>query len=50
VLVGKTADVANFRQAAEAALRGAKAQSQNGYKIELAKRCITHALKMAVTS
>jgi xanthine dehydrogenase YagS FAD-binding subunit len=49
-LVGKTANVANFRQAAEAALRGAKAQSQNGFKIELAKRCITHALNMAVTS
>jgi xanthine dehydrogenase YagS FAD-binding subunit len=47
-LVGKSADPANFRQAAEAALRGAKPQSQNGYKIELAKRCITHALSTAV--
>lgn len=50
VLVGATADAANFRKAAEAALRGAKAQSENGFKIELAKRCLTHALKMAMTA
>jgi xanthine dehydrogenase YagS FAD-binding subunit len=49
-LVGKTADAANFRKAAEAALRDAKPQSENGFKIELAKRCLTHALQMAVTS
>jgi xanthine dehydrogenase YagS FAD-binding subunit len=48
-LVGKTTDAANFRKAAEAALRDAKPQSENGFKIELAKRCITHALKMAVS-
>jgi xanthine dehydrogenase YagS FAD-binding subunit len=49
-LVGKPADAANFRKAAEAALRDAKPQSENGYKIELAKRCLTHALRMAVTA
>ncbi len=49
VLVGKPAEVAHFRKAAEAALRDAKPQSQNGYKIELAKRCLTHALKIAAT-
>src|SRR6185436_6686098 len=34
-LAGKAATDAIFRQAAEAALRGAKAQSENGFKIEL---------------
>jgi xanthine dehydrogenase YagS FAD-binding subunit len=48
-LVGKPAEVANFRKAAEAAMRDAKPQSENGFKIELAKRCLTHALKMAAT-
>src|SRR5260370_26959852 len=48
-LVGKPADVANFRKAAEAALRDAKPQSENAFKIELAKRCLTHALQMAAT-
>lgn len=49
-LVGKPADAVNFRKAAEAALREAKPQSENKFKIELAKRCLTHALKMAATS
>jgi len=48
VLTGKPADAANFRKAAEAALHGAKAQSENGFKIELAKRCVMHALQTAV--
>ena len=34
-----------FRKAAEAALRNAKPQSQNGFKVELARRCLVHALK-----
>ena len=34
-----------FRKAADAALAGAKPQSQNGFKVELAKRCLVHALK-----
>ena len=49
-LVGQPANPANFRKAAEAALRGAKPQSENAFKIELAKRCLTHALQMAATS
>ena len=49
-LVGQPADQANFRKAAEAAMRDAKPQTQNGFKIELANRCLTHALKMAVAS
>jgi xanthine dehydrogenase YagS FAD-binding subunit len=48
-LVGKLADAANFRKAAEAALRDATPQSENGFKIELARRCLTHALQMAAT-
>jgi len=47
-LVGKPANTANFRKSAEAAMRHAKPQSENGFKIELAKRCLAHALKMAV--
>jgi xanthine dehydrogenase YagS FAD-binding subunit len=47
LLVGKSATDANFRNAADAALRDAKPQSQNGFKVELAKRCLTHALRMA---
>ena len=50
VLIGQAADKANFRKAAEAALRDAKPQSENGFKIELAKRCLTHALQTAVTT
>ena len=49
-LVGQPANQATFRRAAEAALRGARAQSENGFKIELAKRCLTHALYMAATA
>src|SRR6266404_877586 len=49
-LVGKPADATNFRKAAEAALRNAKPQSENKFKIELAKRCLTHALKMAMAA
>ncbi len=46
-LAGKPADAANFRKAAEAALRDARPQSQNGFKIELARRCLVHALHLA---
>src|SRR5438552_1062301 len=49
VLVGQPATGANFRRAAEAALRDAKPQSENGFKVELAQRSLTHALQMAVT-
>ena len=46
-LLGRPIDKASFRNAAEAALRDAKPQSENGFKIELAKRCLTYALEMA---
>jgi xanthine dehydrogenase YagS FAD-binding subunit len=46
----KPANDATFRQAAEAALHGAKPQTENEFKIELAKRCLTHALRMATAS
>jgi len=46
-LHGKAATPANFRAAAEAALHGARPQSQNGFKVELAKRCLVHALTQA---
>jgi xanthine dehydrogenase YagS FAD-binding subunit len=47
VLVGQGANEANFRKAAAAALKDAKPQTENAFKIELAKRCVAHALKMA---
>jgi xanthine dehydrogenase YagS FAD-binding subunit len=46
-LIGQTLSQENFRLAAEAALRDAKPQSENAFKVELAKRCITFALKTA---
>jgi xanthine dehydrogenase YagS FAD-binding subunit len=49
-LVGQPANEANFRKAAEAALRDAKPQSENAFKIELARRCLAHALQMAATA
>lgn len=44
VLVGQPADPSTFKKAADAALRDAKPQSENGFKIELARRCLVHAL------
>src|SRR6185369_1175999 len=49
-LTGKSANEATFRQAAEAALQGAKPQSENRFKIELAKRCIAYALRTAAAA
>src|SRR6266851_4783791 len=49
-LVGKPVNAANFRKAGEAAMRDAKPQSENRFKIELAKRCLAHALQIATTS
>lgn len=48
-LLGKTADAAQFRKAAEAALAGAKPHNDNAFKVELAKRCVVRALKMATS-
>ena len=49
-LQGRAADRGTFRAAAEVALAGARPQSENGFKIELAKRCLTHALSLATQS
>jgi xanthine dehydrogenase YagS FAD-binding subunit len=46
-LTDQLATPAVFQKAADAALRDAKPQSQNGFKVELAKRCLVHALKLA---
>jgi xanthine dehydrogenase YagS FAD-binding subunit len=49
-LVGQMANATSFRNAAEVAMRDAKPQSENAFKIELAKRCLTHALQTAALS
>jgi xanthine dehydrogenase YagS FAD-binding subunit len=46
-LDGQTANEEQFRAAAEIALRDARPQSENGFKVELAKRCLVRALKLA---
>jgi xanthine dehydrogenase YagS FAD-binding subunit len=46
-LTDQPATQAVFQKVADAALRDAKPQSQNGFKVELAKRCLVHALKLA---
>jgi xanthine dehydrogenase YagS FAD-binding subunit len=43
-LQGQAANLATFRRAADAALRDAQPASENGFKVELAKRCIVRAL------
>src|SRR5512132_1812355 len=45
-LVGRPISQATFRNAGETALRDAKPQSENAFKIELSKRCLTHALQL----
>lgn len=46
-LQGHTADAATFRRAAEEALKDARPASENGFKVELAKRCIVRALTVS---
>ncbi len=46
-LVGQAPSEAAFRKAADIALTGARPQSQNGFKVELAKRCIVQAFRQA---
>src|SRR5262249_22917153 len=48
-LTGRPANDGVFREAADAALRTATPQRENTFKIELAKRCLTQALRMATT-
>jgi xanthine dehydrogenase YagS FAD-binding subunit len=47
-LLHRSSDAATFQRAAAAALHDARPQSENAFKVELAKRCITHALTTAV--
>ena len=49
-LEGHTVDLATFRNAAAAALRDAHPQSENGFKVDLAQRCIVRALTLATKS
>ena len=46
-LTGAAVDEGTIRQAATLALRDARPQSENGFKVELAKRCLAHALRLA---
>jgi xanthine dehydrogenase YagS FAD-binding subunit len=46
-LMGKAVDAANFRAAAEAALKDAKPRTDNAFKVELARRCLVRTLKLA---
>jgi xanthine dehydrogenase YagS FAD-binding subunit len=46
-LMGKPANAATFRAAAEAALAKAKPQKDNAFKVELARRCLVRSLKTA---
>jgi xanthine dehydrogenase YagS FAD-binding subunit len=46
-LQGHTADAATFRRAAEEALKDARPESENGFKVELAKRCLVRALTIS---
>jgi xanthine dehydrogenase YagS FAD-binding subunit len=46
-LIGKTADISTFTQAANIALQTAKPLAHNGYKVELTKRAIHRALKVS---
>lgn len=43
-LKGSAIDPEGFRKAAEAELKAARPQSENGFKVELATRCLVHAL------
>jgi xanthine dehydrogenase YagS FAD-binding subunit len=47
VITGQPPNTANFRKAGEAAMQNARPQSQNAFKIELARRCLAHALALA---
>jgi xanthine dehydrogenase YagS FAD-binding subunit len=50
VLQGERTEAATFRRAAEAALKDAQPASENGFKVELAKRCIVRALIVSTQS
>jgi xanthine dehydrogenase YagS FAD-binding subunit len=47
LLIGEPAGEPAFQRAAHVVLRDAKPQSQNAFKVELARRCLVYALKQA---
>lgn len=47
ILTGAAVDEGTIKQAATLALRDARPQSENGFKVELAQRCLAHALRLA---
>jgi xanthine dehydrogenase YagS FAD-binding subunit len=49
-LEGKDVSAANFRRAAEDALKEARPRKDNAFKVELSKRCLVRALTMATAS
>lgn len=49
-LVSATPDAASFRRAAADALAGARPQTGNAFKVELAQRCLVHALTLATSA
>jgi xanthine dehydrogenase YagS FAD-binding subunit len=49
-LAGKPATPETFVAAATEELSAAKPQSENGFKVELAKRCLQHALNQAISA
>ena len=48
LLAGQAPTAALYEKCAQASLRDAVAQSENGFKIELARRCLVHALSTAL--
>jgi xanthine dehydrogenase YagS FAD-binding subunit len=49
-LMGKPANEATFKAAAQAALAKARPQKDNAFKVELAKRCLVRSLKTATAT
>ncbi len=49
-LLHHSAEPAMFHRAAAEAVRDARPQSENGFKVELTKRCIAHALTLATVN
>lgn len=47
---GNAPDIAHFSAAADLMLQGAKPQGENDFKIELARRCLIHALDTTTTA
>jgi xanthine dehydrogenase YagS FAD-binding subunit len=47
MLTGMPATVVSYKEVAAAALKDARPQSQNGFKVALAQRCLVHALLQA---